>query len=203
MNKKGILYIMLVVGIVLIGVGVWLLFSYGSQTTTKTEVQTVSLPEGSPIVYEKLGYIMRGEFNYLYIYEDGSILYIEEKGLRMPSPEYPPTRTWKTGKLTSEQIDSLLAYLENSGLDKLNENYTFPGKPIEGGPAGGFTTGDMGFTIIVNHQDLNKSVTAFGYLTPDHGETYPDMPSPLNEIYGKLRVIAQATEEVYQENISR
>jgi hypothetical protein len=44
-------------------------------------------------------------------------------------------------------------------------------------------------------------VTAFGYLTPDHGETYPDMPSPLNEIYGRLHVIALATEEVTRENI--
>ena len=61
--------------------------------------------------------------------------------------------------------------------------------------------GDMSFTISVNSENLSKNVTAFGYLTPDHGETYPDMPPPLNVIYGRLKVIALATEEVYRETI--
>lgn len=59
----------------------------------------------------------------------------------------------------------------------------------------------MSFTISVNSENLNKTVTAFGYLTPDNGETYPDMPPPLNEIYGRLRVLAIPTEEVYRESI--
>jgi hypothetical protein len=188
------LYIgLLALGLVAIGIGTWLLAK---------SPPDINIPEGNPVVYEKLEYIMRGEFKYLYFYEDGSIIYIEEKGLRMPSPGHPPTRTWSTGKFTQEQLDRLLAYLENSGLDKLEERYIFPGKPIEGGPAGGITQGDMGFTISVSSDNLSKTVTAFGYLTPDNGETYPDMPSPLNEIYVKLRAIAATTEEVYQENIS-
>ena len=60
----------------------------------------------------------------------------------------------------------------------------------------------MSFSIIVNSDNLNKKVIAFGYLSPDNGETYPDMPSPLNEIYGKLRTLTMTIEEVYQENIS-
>jgi len=59
----------------------------------------------------------------------------------------------------------------------------------------------MSCTIYVDCGDLRKRVSASGYLTPDHGMTYPDMPSPLNEIYGRLRVISQVTEEVYRENI--
>ena len=116
----------------------------------------------------------------------------------MPSPGHPPTRTWKTGKFTSQQLDSLVAYLENSGLGGLDEYYQFPGEPNE---SGGFRMGDMSFTISVNSDNLSKTVTAFGYLTPDQGESYPDMPSPLNEIYGRLRTISQVTEEVYRENI--
>jgi hypothetical protein len=161
--------------------------------------EKVSIPEGNPVIYEKLEYIMRGEFSYLYFYGDGSIIYIEEKGLRLPGDH--PTRTWKTGKFTPQQLESLLAYLENSGLDKLEERYVFPGKPIEGGPVGGITQGDMGFTISVNSDNLSKTVTAFGYLTPDKGETYPDMPSPLNDIYGRLRTLSMVTEEVARENI--
>jgi len=178
---------LLVLGLVVIGGGVWLLAKSPPE---------IDIPEGNPVIYERLDYVMRGEFSYLYFYEDGSIIYIEEKGLR-PAGGHP-TRTWKTGKFTLQQLDSLLAYLENSGLDELEEYYQFPGEPLAGG---GFRTGDMSFTITVNSENLSMTVTAFGYLTPDHGETYPDMPSPLNEIYGRLRVLAMATEEVYHETI--
>ncbi|MDD5501042.1 MAG: hypothetical protein PHH57_05075 [Candidatus Omnitrophica bacterium] len=193
MSRKMKLFIgLLVLGLLLIGSGGWLLF-----TSAQAKV---SIPEGTPVIYEKLDYIMRGQFSYLYIYEDGSIILIEEKGLRMPSPGHPPTRTWKTGKLTPEQLDSLIEYLKHSGLNKLEERYQFPGKPIDGG---GFSMGDMGFTVTVNHGELKRTVTAFGYLTPDQGETYPDMPSPLNDIYVRLKTIALATREVYQESISQ
>jgi hypothetical protein len=60
----------------------------------------------------------------------------------------------------------------------------------------------MDFTISIYSENLSKTVTASGYLTPDKGETYPDMPSPLNEIYIKLKNIAEIeTEEVYSESI--
>jgi len=190
-RSKGVLCTLLVLGIVLTGCGIWLLHD-------SAQVK-VTIPEDDPVIYEKLDYVMRGQFSYLYFYEDGSIIYVEEKGLRMPSPGHPPTRTWSTGKFTQEQLDSLLAYLENSGLDRLDEYYQFPGEPIANG---GFRMGDMQFTITVNSENLIKTVTAFGYLTPDNGETYPDMPSPLNEIYGRLRTLTMTTEEVYQENIS-
>ena len=88
--------------------------------------------------------------------------------------------------------------MENSGLDELDEYYQFPGESNE---SGGFRTGDMSFTITVNSDNLSKTATAFGYLTPDNGETYPDMPPLLNEIYGRLRVLAIPTEEVCRENI--
>lgn len=190
MTGKVKLYIgLLVLGLVVVGGGVWMLAKSPPR---------INIPEGNPVIYERLDYVMRGEFSYLYFYEDGSILFIEEKGLRIRSPLNPPTRTWKTGKFTPQQLDSLLAYLENSGLGELDGYYQFPGKPLEGG---GFRTGDMSFTISVNSENLSKTVTAFGYLTPDKGETYPDMPYPLNEIYGRLRVISQVTEEVYRENI--
>ena len=159
----------------------------------------IKMPEGAPVIAEKLDYIMRGEFSYLYIYGDGSIVYIEEKGLRLPSPGHPPTRTWKIGQLQEEELNKLISLFKSSQFEKLDKYYQFAGKPIEGG---GFTMGDMGFTVSFDYENLNKTVTAFGYLTPDHGDTYPDMPSPLNEIYEKLRNIALGTKEVARENIS-
>lgn len=191
MTTKTKLYFgLLVLGLLLVGSGAWLMLD-SSQAK-------VDIPEGNPVIYEQLDYVMRGQFSYLYFYEDGSILFIEEKGLRIRSPGHPPTRTWRTGKLTPQQLDSLVAYLENSGLDKLDEYYQFPGEPIAGG---GFRMGDMGFTISINSGNLSKTVTAFGYLTPDQGESYPGMPAPLIAIYGRLRTISEITEEVYQESI--
>jgi len=39
-------------------------------------------------------------------------------------------------------------------------------------------------------------------MSPDDGMTYPDMPYPLNEIYRRLKDIAEnQTEEVYKESL--
>ena len=63
------LYIgLLVLGVVAIGIAVWMLVKPPSR---------IDIPEETPVIYEQLNYIMRGEFKYLYIYEDGSIIYIE------------------------------------------------------------------------------------------------------------------------------
>ena len=188
MTSKMKLYIgLLALGVVVVGGGVWMLVK---------PTPEIDIPEEPPVIYEQLDYIMRGEFKYLYVYGDGTIIYVEEKGLRPPGGH--PIRTWKMGKFTPQQVDNLVAYLENNGLDELDEYYQFPGEPQE---SGGFSMGDMSFTISVNSENLSKKVTAFGYLTPDNGETYPDMPSPLDEIYQRLRIIAIETKEVYREPI--
>jgi len=157
----------------------------------------VSIPEGDPVIYEARDYVMRGQFTFLYIYDDGSILYIEETGLRGATSEYPATRTWKTGNLQPEELSSLIKLFTSSGFKKLDEYYKFH-EPTAGG---GFRMGDMGFTVTVSHGNLTKTVFALGYLTPDGGETYPDMPSPLDRIYVKLRAAARQTNEVATENI--
>jgi len=122
---------------------------------------------------------MREEFNHLYIYEDGTVIYSEDRGLRMPTRENPPIRTWKKGQLQEEELNSLLEFFRDSRFGELDEYYEFPGMPNEGG---GFTMGDMGYTILCYYGDLHKKVSAFGYLTPDHGMTYPDMPYPLRSM---------------------
>jgi hypothetical protein len=198
MSKKVVLFIMLVLGLVLIGGGVFLKYGKIYHSKPENTPVAVNIPKSDPVIYERALYTMGGENYELYIYRDGSLLYIQEKGLRFPSPEHPGTRTWSTGNLTAERMNDLLAYLENSGLDKLEDSYYFPGKTSE---SGGFSQSDLQFTFIVNGDNLRKKVTAFGYLSPDRGETYPDMPPPINDIYIKLRGIALATQQVYQENI--
>ncbi len=187
--KKGILLILVVLGIALIGGGLWLWYD-------STRIN-VTIPEGTPLVVERIDYPMRGQSSQLLFYKDGSILFIEEKGWRPPGGQ--PIRIWSTARFTQPQMDSLITYLENSGLDKLDENYNFPGEPVEGG---GLRKGEMDFTLTVYSDNLKKKVTAFGYLTPDNGETFPGMPAPLNDIYHTLRLISAETREVYRENIS-
>jgi len=198
MTKKTILYILLVLGIVLVGGGAWLLYDSTTEDNPEGNPVTINIPHGNPVIYEQVRYLMRGENYELYIYDNGGILYIEEKGLRIPSQERPATRTWSTGNFTVEQVNNLLAYFENSGLDKLEDYYNFPG---EKEASGTIRRSDLDYTVTVASGNFNKSVTASGYLTPDNGETYPDMPSPLNEIYGRLRTIAMITEKIASENI--
>jgi hypothetical protein len=183
MTGKMKLYIgLLVLGLTAIGSGVWMLAKFPPN---------IGIPEEPPVIYEQLDYILGGESSYLYTYDDGSIIYIEEKGFRPPGAKH--TKTWKMGKLTPHQIDNLLTYFENSGLNELDEDYWFPGEPAG---RGGMYIGNMVFTISVNSGNLSKTVTASQYLTP------PDMPPPLNEIYTKLKNIAETkTEEVYHELI--
>ena len=85
----------------------------------------------------------------------------------------------------------------------MDDYYQFSGKQTEspGGLKAG-VMGDMSCTLHIDFEGLRKKVTAFGYLTPDHGITYPDMPYPLNELYKRLKnIIENRTAEVYRETI--
>ena len=205
MTGKLKLYIgLLVLGMVLIGGGLWLLFHPAIDTPAISENTSYShlIPDSPPVISANISHVMSGEFNFLSIYGDGEIIYIEEKGLRMPSPEYPPTRTWRTGQLQEEELDSLLEFIKKSGFEGLEDGYHFPGEPIEGSPLGGFRSGDMFYTVVVNYGDLHKKVGASSYLTPDEGMTYPDMPYPMNELHKVLWQIAEGrTAEVAREYI--
>jgi hypothetical protein len=189
MTGKMKLYIgLLVLGLLLVGGGLWFLLN---------PVPVIDIPEGDPVIAMNVDYIMGGRFNSLRIYEDRTVIYHEDKGLRMSTPEHPPTRTWKTGKLEEEELNSLIDFFKSSQFDELDSYYQFPDPSWESG-----TISDMDCTVSIDYGDLHKAVRAFGYLTPDKGLTYPDMPYPLNEIYKKLKDIAEnKTAEVYRETI--
>jgi len=135
---------------------------------------------------------MRGEQSHLTIYEDGAVRYIKEKGLRFPTPGSPAIRIRRAGQLPEEELGSLIEFFRDSHFDRLDESYSWSSIPQS----------DMDCIISVNYQGMAKTVKAGGYLTPDDGMTYPDMPYPLNEIYRKLKNIAEnSTEEIHRETI--
>jgi hypothetical protein len=202
--KMKFLISLLILGALLLGAGLWFLLNpvQGIQVADSAPI-TVKLPETPPMIFEKLEYIMRGEFDSLYIYSDGSIIYIEEKGLRMPMPDHPPTRTWKLGKLNEEELVSLINLFQSSQFTALVDYYQYPGKPTGPTPSSEFIMGDGSFTFSINYAGFQKEVVANDFLPPDHGETYPDMPFPLNDIYVKLRdVILNHTKEISTETLS-
>ncbi len=204
---------LLLLGLVLIGSATWALVQSSPSPVTLLEgtdfttdpAMIPAIPEDTPVIFEKLDFVMRGRFDRLYIYEDGSVIHTQEINLRMPGPYNPPTRIWRTGHLTDEELVRIIDLFRMGSFAALENYYQFPGepmKPIAGVPSGGFTMGDMSITISVDYEYLNKTVSAFGYLTPDHGETYPDMPAPLNELYVELKDITNnRTTEVARERI--
>jgi hypothetical protein len=187
MTGKMKLYIgLLVLGLAMVGTGLWFLFN---------PMPVIKIPEGEPIIIAmELDFVMGGKFSELHIYGDGTVIYREDKGLRMWTLEHPPTRTWKTGLLQEEELNNLIDFFKNSKFDELDAYYQYPDPS-----SGGGVTSDMYCTISISSGNFSNTVKTFGYLTPDEGMTYPDMPYPLNEIYKRLRVIIDdKTEEVYR-----
>ncbi len=193
-GKLKLYYGLLVLGLVAVGGGSWGLL---------TSPPKIEIPEGTPVVAMELDFVMRGQFDKLYLYDNGAVLYVEEKNLREPSREYPPIRVWSKGEIPVEELNSLIRLFQTAEFAGMDKYYQFSGSPMEpipGVPAGGFTMGDGSFKFSIDYGTLQKTVAALGYRTPDHGLTYPDMPYPLNEIYKKLRqIIDNSTKEVYSE----
>ncbi len=204
MTGKMKLYIgLLVLVLLLVGGSLWLLFNPITSPPITTPV--IEIPEGTPVIAMELSFVMRGQAEKLYLYDDGNVLYVEEKNMRMSTPENPPTRVWHKGQIQTEELNSLILLFQTDefrGMDDYNQFSGSPMEPIPGVPAGGFAMGDGSFKFSINYGNLQKTVAALGYLTPDQGFTYPDMPYPLNEIYSRLRqIIDNSTKEVYSEPI--
>ena len=192
MTGKMKLYIgLLVLGVVLIGGGLWL---YYNSPTNK-----VPAPLGSPAIEMRIGRLMAGASSYLAIYEDGTVINAEESGLRPPGAK--AVRVWKTGTLQKEEFNALIQLFKDKA-NELQDTYRFDGIK---NPDGSISSGDLDLTIFIDYEGLNKVVRAGLYMSPESSlfyVSYPDMPSPLNEIYERLRAIALQTEEVARERIS-
>ena len=166
----------------------------GCVKTSSLSTSTPILPPshtGPTIISMNIAHLMQGQFSHLAIYEDGYVIRNEERGLRMPAPENPPTRSWYTGQLTEEELAGLIDFFESSGFMEMDDHYVFAGEPDNGG----IRMGDNFVTIIISYGDLQKTVKADAYLT------YADMPSPLNEIYDRLWGVALETSFVTSEII--
>lgn len=143
---------------------------------------------GNPVIMMRILYTMRGESSYFGIYEDGFVYCVEETGLR---PAWQTTETWKAGHISREDLNNLADFMRSSRFMEMEDHYSLSTIPQT----------DLDLRIQVYYQDINKSVTAQGYFSYDDGKTIPDMPYPLNEIYKKLKQIADNnTAEITQDS---
>ncbi len=182
------LYIgLLALGVVLVGGGLWFLLNSPPR---------IDVPEGEPVVAMNITNFAGGTASQLAIYEDGTVIYRENDGFRREAVDldYPATSTWRTGNLQEEEIDNLVDFFRNSHFDELDTYYQSPGAPDPD------EWGATDFIVSFNYGDLNKTVRAFGYLTPIGSVAPPEMPYPLDEIHKRLMdIVENRTKEIYRE----
>jgi hypothetical protein len=84
----------------------------------------LELPDASPIVSVEAYYHMAGYKDRLFIYMDGTIIRIEDRGLRVPSAARPATRTWGKGALGRQRLSNLLSELTGPGESEYAKEVT-------------------------------------------------------------------------------
>ena len=155
------------------------------------------IPDQEPVVSMDLSWVMGGRNDGLWIYKDGSVLYIKQWGMRMSTPDHPPMKAWRVGQIGIEDVQYLLDFLDSVGFNDLEE---YTQAPDPGAKSG--VTSDLYATISAHNSDMDNSVTAFGFFTPATDNSYKKLPYPLNEIYTKLmRIAEEETKEIYREEM--
>ena len=179
MTGRTKLYIGLVVlGMALIIAGLWFILNPSV---------VVKIPEVEPVIAMENTFTMAGIRNKLFIYRDGTVIYVEEEGLR---PGGTRNRTWSKGRIDKQELDTIITFIRDSGFAGLENSYYRQESPES----------DLHHTITVSYQGIYKTVTTSGYFPPDSSQPYEKLPSPLDEIYIKLMDIAiNRTKGVYQE----
>jgi hypothetical protein len=186
-SKRVVLYILLAVGVLLIGIGVWKLVGRPETVT----------PAGSPIISMKTEDDNVSTQEYLYIYENREVMLIWDIEKR-PGLGRNASRIWRQGSLTQDEFDNLIQLFKDN-IGQLQENYQFPGY---GSAETGMFTGNMNVTISINYQGMSKTVIAKDYLSmysSYSSGTYAGMPAPLDRIAEKLNEISMSTVEISRE----
>jgi hypothetical protein len=210
-TKRSILYILLALGILVMGAGVWFVINPpvevlkvtlpGLPDTKMIVPKEISVPQGSPVIVMCTASRNASMNNYLYIYSDRRVIAVFEGGTR-PDHGRQGFRFWKKNLLSAEQFDSLVQLFKDKQAE-LNENYRFPGYPNVDNTT---MTGDMDTYLSIDYKGMNKSVEALDYLSSYSSYftgTYAGMPSPLAEICKTLNDMALASETIVRENLTQ
>jgi hypothetical protein len=143
-------------------------------------------PQSDWVISQRLYDIKNGEFRYLCIYEDGSLIAIQMEGLRGPMEQHMRIR--KTGDISKNELINLIELFKEGGFFELDSSYKCQGPPDENSESG---LDGMHYSVSAHLEHRGKMVRVSNCFFPDGGETYSDMPYPLDEIYKRLNDIAE------------
>jgi hypothetical protein len=179
--------------------GIWFVLNSGDK---------VKIPEEEPIVLVDSNNPENGTLSQLSIYEDGTVIYVEDSGLEMPvqqGDEY--IRTWRTGTLDAAEIEDFFSVLDSVDFNKIEHAYLSPDIIRDLEESRGFSLIPGGLTdyirIFANNNVINNTIYAFGFFEPS-SEPYSELPYPVNFIYAELAdIIENNTEEALVEELTK
>ena len=196
MKSRRLIYaVVLVLGLILIGAGVWLVLNQDSN-----RVSEKIKPAGSPIITMKVTNRNASSHQYTYVYEDKTVLSLDIGDTRADLGRQG-FRIWKYGQIQPEEFNGLIQLFRDN-ISELEENYQYSGYSVSDGQT---MLGDMDTTLSINYDGMVKEIFAKDYLSlysSYYPGTYAGMPSPLDEICKMLWHISTETAEFNRENIS-
>ncbi len=202
MDRKMWVYagLILVVAVAM-GIGIW-------QVTSPKN--PVTIPESEPIVQMDVSFPEGGTLSQLSIYEDGTVIHIEDSAaVAALKPGDAFTRTWRTGKAKTGDIDYLFSYLESVDFNDIETTYISESlsERVLAETADNVTEisleTDNYIRISADNGPVDNVVAAFGYLQPGTG-AISELPYPLNNIYAELaEIIENSTEKVLTEELTK
>lgn len=126
---------------------------------------------------------MAGVASNLTISADGSVVYVEEQGLRHPTQDNPPTRITRTGQLAEAELNNLLKMIDACPFDA-EGNCDASTEIIDT---------DAVSVLTVYYQGQTRTITAD--YQPLYHLSHPkipellDVPEPARKLYRELRYI--------------
>ena len=202
MTGKTWLYSGLVVLVLaLMGFGIWFVLNPEDK---------IEIPEEEPLVIMDVSFPEGGALSQLSIYEDGTVIYVRDwAGLSGLRPGDAFTRTWRTGKLKTSEIDSFFSYLETLDFNDIETTYISErlselvlANVADDVSEISLETGNY-IKISADNGRMDNVVAAFGYVQGGIDRVY-ELPYPVNFIYTELAdIIENNTEEVMVEELTK
>jgi hypothetical protein len=192
-NRRAVLISLLVLGLLLVGGGIWWKMDLSSKDNSSKVVIR-------PVITMAVSDDNVDSHDTLYICEDGSTYVIWEIDAR-PDLGREWSKIYRKGQLSPSELDALAQLLKDN-LENVQDIYEFPG--YVGGTEGQIMKGHMDTVLTIKYQGMARQITANDYLGMyssylPQDSMYAGMPAPLDKICHRLFEISAMTEEFYKE----
>ena len=159
----------------------------------------IVIPDEEPVISINLLRVMGGRNDDLSIYEDGTVVFTKQWGLRHPMPDHPPMKAWRLGKIGAEDVEDLFEILESINFNGLEAHDRASDPHLGSG-----RMSDLRVTISANNGYIDNKVFSLAYSSEENRSQYKVYPLILNEVFEPLmRIAEEETKETYREEIER